>query len=67
MLKLSDLIKRLNTFREADASFGQQRTGKIYAGGTRRILENEFGNLPNVFNIEKNRHRGVLEMLKNSK
>jgi hypothetical protein len=47
------LIKRLTTFREAGASFGQRRTGKIHAGGTRRILENEFGNLPKDLPVEK--------------
>ena len=47
------LIKRLTTFREAGASFGQRRTGTIHTGGTRRILENEFGNLPKDLPVEK--------------
>lgn len=40
------LIKRLTEFRQAGASFGQRRAGKIHSGSTRKILENEFGNLP---------------------
>jgi HNH endonuclease len=40
------LIKKLTDFRQKGASFGQFRTGKIHSGGTRKIVENEFGNLP---------------------
>jgi hypothetical protein len=40
------LIKKLTDFRQKGASFGQSRKGKIHSGGTRKILENEFGNLP---------------------
>ena len=47
------LIKRLTTFRQAGASFGQRRTGKIHAGGTRSILEGEFGNLPKDLPVGK--------------
>lgn len=47
------LIKRLTTFREAGASFGQRRKGIIHSGGTRSILENEFGNLPKDLPVEK--------------
>lgn len=47
------LIKRLTKFRQAGASFGQRRTGKVHAGGTRSILENELGNLPKDLPVEK--------------
>ena len=47
------LIKRLTTFRQAGQSFGQRRTGTVHAGGTRSILENEFGNLPKDLPVEK--------------
>lgn len=47
------LIKRLTTFRQAGASFGQKRRGKIHAGGTRNILANEFDNLPKDLPVEK--------------
>jgi len=47
------LIKRLTVFRQAGASFGQRRTGTIHAGGTRSILENEFGNLPKDLPVDK--------------
>jgi hypothetical protein len=47
------LIKRLTTFRQAGKSFGQSRTGTIHAGGTRSILEKEFGNLPKDLPVEK--------------
>jgi hypothetical protein len=40
------LIKRLTTFRQAGASYGQKRKGKVHAGATRNILANEFDNLP---------------------
>jgi hypothetical protein len=47
------LIKRLTSFRQAGASFGQKRKGVVHAGGTRSILENEFGNLPKDLPVEK--------------
>lgn len=47
------LIKRLTTFRQAGKSFGQRRTGTIHAGGTRSILESEFGNLPKDLPVGK--------------
>ena len=47
------LIKRLTDFRRAGNSFGQKRKGVVHAGGTRSILEGEFGNLPKDLPIEK--------------
>jgi hypothetical protein len=47
------LIKRLTEFRRAGESFGQKRKGVVHAGGTRSILENEFGNLPKDLPIEE--------------
>jgi hypothetical protein len=47
------LIERLTEFRRAGASFGHQRKGQIHAGGTRRILKNEFGNLPKDLPVEE--------------
>jgi len=47
------LIKRLTSFRQAGASFGQNRKAKIHSGGTRSILENEFGNLPKDLPVER--------------
>lgn len=40
------LIRKLTDFRQRGASLGQSSKGKIHSGGTRKILENEFGNLP---------------------
>jgi hypothetical protein len=56
------LIKQLTTFRQAGKSFGQRRTGTIHAGGTRSILEDEFGNLPKDLPVEK--FDGLVETLK---
>lgn len=56
------LIKRLTTFRQAGESFGQRRKGTIHAGGTRSILENEFGNLPKDLPVEK--FDGLVQTLK---
>jgi len=47
------LIKRLTEFRRAGASFGQRRKGVVHAGGTRNILQNEFGNLPKDLPVDK--------------
>ncbi len=46
------LVKRLTEFRRAGASFGQHRKGEVHAGATRKILENEFGNLPKDLPLE---------------
>jgi hypothetical protein len=40
------LIKRLTEFREAGASYGQRRGGRVYLGSTRKILEKQLGGLP---------------------
>lgn len=40
------LIKRLTEFREAGASYGQNRTGRVHPGATRKILEKQLGGLP---------------------
>jgi len=47
------LVKRLTEFRQAGASFGQHRAGKVHSGSTRKILENEFGNLPKDLPLEQ--------------
>jgi len=47
------LIKQLTDFRRAGASFGQRRTGQVHAGGTRKIIQNEFGNLPKDLPVER--------------
>jgi hypothetical protein len=40
------LVKRLTEFRQAGASYGQKRKGKIHAGSTRSILADQLGGLP---------------------
>jgi len=47
------LIKRLTDFRDTGKSYGQRRTGTLHTGVTRKILANEFGNLPKDLPIEK--------------
>ncbi len=44
---------RLTEFRRAGVSFGQRRQGTVHAGGTRNILENEFGNPPKDLPVEQ--------------
>lgn len=47
------LIKRLTKFREAGASYGQQRGGRIHSGVTRKILERQFGGLPKDLPVDR--------------
>jgi hypothetical protein len=56
---MSGLIQRdtsincICAFRRLTSVIFQRRKGTIHAGGTRRILENEFGNLPKDLPVEK--------------
>lgn len=43
---LEYLMERLVEFREAGASFGQKRKGKIHLGVIRNMVKNEWGALP---------------------
>ncbi len=43
---LEYLMERLAEFREAGASFGQKRRGKIHVGVIRNMVKNEWGALP---------------------
>jgi len=40
------LVKRLTEWREKGRSYGQERSGRVHAGVTRKILENVLGGLP---------------------
>lgn len=46
------LIKRLTTFRQAGASYGQRR-GVVHSGSVRKILDNELGGLPKDQPLER--------------
>lgn len=56
------LLKRLTTYRQAGASYGQVRKGKLHTGVTRKILENEFGGLPKDLPLEQ--YDGLVATLK---
>lgn len=43
---LEYLMERLAEFREAGASFGQKRKGKIHVGVIRNMVKNDWGALP---------------------
>lgn len=46
------LIKRLTSFRQAGASYGQRR-GVMHSGSVRKILDNELGGLPKDQPLER--------------
>lgn len=50
---LEYLMKRLVKFRQAGASYGQKRSGKIHVGVIRKQVENEWGALPKDLKLEK--------------
>jgi hypothetical protein len=47
------LLKQLAKFREAGASYGQQRGGRVHPGSTRKILERQLGGLPKDLAAER--------------
>lgn len=49
---LEYLMERLADFREAGASFGQKRTGKIHVGVIRKMVKNEWGALPKDLRLD---------------
>ncbi|HTJ77845.1 MAG TPA: HNH endonuclease signature motif containing protein [Rariglobus sp.] len=50
---LEYLMKRLAKFRQAGASYGQKRKGKVHVGVIRSQVENEWGVLPKDLKLEK--------------
>ncbi|MDB5353717.1 MAG: hypothetical protein JWN24_170 [Phycisphaerales bacterium] len=47
------LIKQLTKFRDAGASYGQRRRGRVHPGSTRKILEKQLGGLPKDLPVDR--------------
>ena len=49
---LEYLMERLAEYREAGASYGQKRTGKIHVGVIRNLVKNQWGALPKNLRLD---------------